>query len=255
MPRRMAELRLEGSASDANGHSSLRFFPFGASSFAAREARVLCRQARPLDDPCVAPSDESRPGSAPTTVVLPLWYRLLRPTRPDRPQPGTMGTRGTLTDASTHEAGRLGAERSLVQIQSPRLSRSPLPKRAFGMLGGPLNRPQRSSWHQPWYQTGTQVRVRLSTCAPAGAGLLVIPEQRHPSFRDATSATCLKCCSRPPRPARCSDCARNRRLARAQWMVPAAAPDARASRCRAPVRRHDAETAAHAPAGARAARS
>jgi hypothetical protein len=135
MPRRMAELRLEGSASDANGHSSLRFFPFGASSFAAREARVLCRQARPLDDPCVAPSDESRPGSAPTTVVLPLWYRLLRPTRPDRPQPGTMGTRGTLTDASTHEAGRLGAERSLVQIQSPRLSRSPLPKRAFGISG------------------------------------------------------------------------------------------------------------------------
>ena len=36
-------------------------------------------------------------------------------------------------DASTPHAARLGAERSLVQIQSPRLGGSPLGKRAFGI--------------------------------------------------------------------------------------------------------------------------
>ena len=46
-----------------------------------------------------------------------------------------MGTRGTLTDASTPEAVRLGAERSRVQISPPRLGESPLGKRAFGISG------------------------------------------------------------------------------------------------------------------------
>jgi hypothetical protein len=35
-----------------------------------------------------------------------------------------MGTQGTLRDASTLKSARLGAERSLVQIQSPRFSGS-----------------------------------------------------------------------------------------------------------------------------------
>ena len=50
-------------------------------------------------------------------------YRLLRPMRPDRPSVGTQGTAGTRTNASTGARCRLGAERSLVQIQSPRLRR------------------------------------------------------------------------------------------------------------------------------------
>ena len=53
--------------------------------------------------------------------MVPLWYRLVRPICPDRRRPGTMWTLQTLTDASAHESTRLGAERSLVQIQSPRL--------------------------------------------------------------------------------------------------------------------------------------
>ena len=66
-------------------------------------------------------------------LVVPLWYRLLRPMCPDRPQAGTMGTLGTLTDASTPIAVRLGAERSRVQISPPRLGGSPLRKRALGI--------------------------------------------------------------------------------------------------------------------------
>ena len=62
-------------------------------------------------------SSESLPRPA-----VPLWYPLRRPFRPDRLRRGTTGTRGTLRDASTPIAPRLGAERSLVQIQSPRLS-------------------------------------------------------------------------------------------------------------------------------------
>src|SRR3954453_3288774 len=54
--------------------------------------------------------------------VVPPWYRLLRPMRPDRPEPWTHRTFWTLTEASTRPACRLGAERSLVQIQSPRLA-------------------------------------------------------------------------------------------------------------------------------------
>jgi hypothetical protein len=61
------------------------------------------------------------PASKPATLVVPLWYRLLRPICPDRWCRGTMGMLGTLTDGSTPESARLGAERSLVQIQSPRL--------------------------------------------------------------------------------------------------------------------------------------
>jgi hypothetical protein len=67
--------------------------------------------------------------------LVPLWYRLLCPMCPDRPRTGTMGTQGTLRDASTLNAVRLGAERSPVQIRPPRLSRSPVPKRVFGISG------------------------------------------------------------------------------------------------------------------------
>src|SRR4051812_9360886 len=52
--------------------------------------------------------------------VVPPWYRLLRPMRPDRPEPWTHWTFWTPLDAPTRSACRLGAERSLVQIQSPR---------------------------------------------------------------------------------------------------------------------------------------
>ena len=44
------------------------------------------------------------------------------------------GTLGTLRDASTPIAIRLGAGRSLVQIQSPRLHECPLTERAFGLF-------------------------------------------------------------------------------------------------------------------------
>ena len=62
------------------------------------------------------------PRTGPT--VVPPWYRLIRPMRPDRPDPWTHWTFWTLTDASTPSASRLGAERSLVQIRSPRLTRA-----------------------------------------------------------------------------------------------------------------------------------
>src|SRR4051794_20920458 len=52
--------------------------------------------------------------------VVPPWYRLLRPMRPDRRERWTHRTFWTLVDGSTRTARRLGAERSLVQIQSPR---------------------------------------------------------------------------------------------------------------------------------------
>ena len=55
--------------------------------------------------------------------VVPPWYRMHRPMRPGSPPTGTMGTAGTPPDGSTPSLCRLGAERSLVQIQSPRLSR------------------------------------------------------------------------------------------------------------------------------------
>ena len=54
--------------------------------------------------------------------AVPLWYRPLRPICPEVPRTGTAGTRGTLRDASSRPASRLGVERSLVQIQSPRLA-------------------------------------------------------------------------------------------------------------------------------------
>ena len=41
---------------------------------------------------------------------------------PESPRPGTGRTRGKRQDRSTHLRRRLGAERSLVQIQSPRLT-------------------------------------------------------------------------------------------------------------------------------------
>ena len=65
-----------------------------------------------------------RAASGSDAVVVPLSYRVLRPMRPESPRPWTMGTRGTLRDASTPTACRLGAERSLVRIQSPRLTRA-----------------------------------------------------------------------------------------------------------------------------------
>jgi hypothetical protein len=99
----------------------------------------LSRYAHTLNNPCVVARNESGPGSEPATpptlLVVPLWYRLLCPIRPDRRRAGTVGTRGTLRDASTPRAVRLGAERSLVRIQSPRLGGSPLPKRAFSISG------------------------------------------------------------------------------------------------------------------------
>ena len=94
----------------------------GKLAISVGEDNRLRSQAYALDDPWVVARNESGPRSEPATVVVPLWYRLLRPMRPDRPPPGTMGTRGTLRDASTPVACRLGAERSLVQIQSPRSS-------------------------------------------------------------------------------------------------------------------------------------
>jgi hypothetical protein len=54
-------------------------------------------------------------------VVVPLWYRLLRPMHPDRPRMWTHRTIRTLPDTSTPVACRLGAERSPVQIRPPRL--------------------------------------------------------------------------------------------------------------------------------------
>jgi hypothetical protein len=107
----------------------------------ASEAKQRCRSR---ESSCYRPwyqternsvGFKSHPGYAPTTVVVPLWYRLLRPMCPTCPRLGTAGTAGTLMDASTPHAARLGAERSLVQVQSPRLARSPLPKRAFGISG------------------------------------------------------------------------------------------------------------------------
>ena len=54
-------------------------------------------------------------------AVVPLWYRMHRPICPDRPRRWTHRKRRTLRDTKTPESARLGAERSLVQIQSPRL--------------------------------------------------------------------------------------------------------------------------------------
>ena len=70
--------------------------------------------------------------------AVPLWYRLPRPILLDRPRAGTMGTWGTLQDASTPSTRRLGVERSLVQIQSPRL----------GWASPPSPRPH-ESWRAP----------------------------------------------------------------------------------------------------------
>ena len=53
--------------------------------------------------------------------AVPLWYRMHRPICPECPPTWTMGTKGTPRGASLPLARRLGAERSLVQIQSPRL--------------------------------------------------------------------------------------------------------------------------------------
>ena len=93
---------------------------------ALREKQKSGAESQSLDYPCVVARSESRPGSEPATpptlVVVPLWYRLLRPLRPDCPQPGTLGTRGTLRDTSTLDDARLGAERSPVQIRPPRLA-------------------------------------------------------------------------------------------------------------------------------------
>ena len=55
--------------------------------------------------------------------------------RPDCPQPGTDGTPGTRWDASTPNVRRLGAERSQVQILSPRSSVMPLRKRVSTLRG------------------------------------------------------------------------------------------------------------------------
>ncbi len=55
--------------------------------------------------------------------VVPRWYRLMCPMCPLRPWTGTEGTHGTPLNASTVASCRLGVERSLVQIQSPRSGR------------------------------------------------------------------------------------------------------------------------------------
>ena len=49
-----------------------------------------------------------------------LWYRTHRPICPMRPDRGTGGTHGTRRDAYGSRVRRLGAERSQVQILSPR---------------------------------------------------------------------------------------------------------------------------------------
>ena len=53
-------------------------------------------------------------------LLAPPWYRVLCPMGPESPRPGT---RGTSQDRSTHLRRRLGAERLLVQIQSPRFTK------------------------------------------------------------------------------------------------------------------------------------
>ena len=56
--------------------------------------------------------------------MVPLWYPMHRPICPDRPRSWTHRNRWTLRDTSAPESARLGAERSLVQIQSPRCSKT-----------------------------------------------------------------------------------------------------------------------------------
>jgi hypothetical protein len=53
-------------------------------------------------------------------LVVPPWYRLHRPMRPGTSPAPTTKTSETRRDVSTRASRRLGAERSLVQIQSPR---------------------------------------------------------------------------------------------------------------------------------------
>ncbi len=120
--------------------------------------------------PAAAGQSTSYPGRSPRAllsldglplwvVVVPPWYRLLCLMRPNCLSRGTVGTRGTRSDGSTGGRRRLGAERSLVQIQSPRL--------ADGRFRGGVHRTQaRSSrlrdipWYRRWY------RGRCHRCKP-----------------------------------------------------------------------------------------
>jgi hypothetical protein len=96
-----------------------------AARSCARNCGRSCRRRRSgpeMDTNVAGPESPTSGFSQPADFacpLVPLWYRLLGPMCPDRPRTWTERASWTLTDSSTPEAGRLGAERSPVQIRPP----------------------------------------------------------------------------------------------------------------------------------------